>query len=116
MKCPHCKKEIGESLHDNTPGAVFVTKDTGNDHSFVWPAILGLKKYRGCVEFGPATDDHPAHNSSYDDGTSMKLNDKECDNIYGEHPCCGDAWLVKPCGDEWLWEHVDTNIMFSEND
>jgi len=112
MKCPYCKKEIPIALFDETPGAVFIIKDSYDDYNNVWPAKWGIKKYRGCVVFGRGISEC----SLSDDENFLTLSDKECYNIYLDHPKKEEAWLVRPIEDGYVWERVDDKIVFSEKE
>ena len=95
-----------KNLFDETPGAVFVIKNTGYNDICMWPAVLGIRKWRGCVYFGRARDKY---------GNCLWLTNCTCDRVYGDHPARGEAWLVKPDGKYWLWERVDDQIGFSKD-
>jgi len=112
MRCPYCEKEIPVVLFDETPGAVFVIKDSSNNYSNVWLAKWGIKKYPGCVIFGRGVKNY----SLYYDENFLTLSDKECDNIYFDHPKKGEAWLVKPTKDGYDWERIDDKIAFSDEE
>jgi len=71
-----------KTLFDETPGAVFVVRDSHIDEAQVWPAIWGIKKKKGCVIF-----------TQVQNREWMWLSDKECDETFGDHPARGEAWL-----------------------
>jgi len=113
MNCPHCKKEIRMDLYNDTPGAVFVACDT-NETCFAWPAIFGIKKYEGCIEFGRGVDTVPLHGSAiFARGGALSCDDDECMAFFGDIPHEGEAWLVKSTSKGWDWERVDDQIEFS---
>ncbi len=110
MICPNCKEEIRQGHCDDTPGAVYVSLDSGNHNPYAWPAMRGIKKYKGCVQFGRGCDD--VCMDMADDSDCMCMYPKGCDEVYYDHPKAGEAWLVKPKGQDW--ERVDDQIEFSE--
>ena len=111
MKCQNCGYEEPKVLFDETTGAVFVALFSDNDIVFVWPASRGIKKYKGCVEFGEAgREEGPFDEETYN---ALKYWKHECDEIYFDHPKAEEAWLVKPLKDGYEWERVDDQIGFS---
>jgi hypothetical protein len=112
MKCPECGFEQKNVLYDETMGAVFVSRDSGRGFPMAWPAVLGLKKYAGCVEFGLGGYDSPEGD---DANTALVLSDSECNKVFFDSPAAGEAWLVTPCDkNSYWWERVDECITLSE--
>ena len=111
MNCPNCGEEIRTDLYDDTAGAVFITWDSNNSYPFLWPASMGLKKYKGCVNFGRGVDTIPARKTG--DGKVLWFSIAMYKDIYYACPKEGEAWLVKPHKDGYEWERVDEQIGFS---
>lgn len=97
-------KKLAVSLIDHTPGAVYVTKDTGGFYNHVWPASIGVKKVEGCVAF------EPTHTGV--DHDSFAYSDKQCDQVYFDHCDSEEAWLVlpRPKGRGYWWIQVDHKL------
>jgi len=113
MKRPHCKEEIAKDLYDDTSGAVFIALDSSGVGAWVWPAIWGIRKYEGCVEFGRGFDRQP-FNDGCDESIINWMSDAECNVVYyRKKPKAGEAWLVKPLKDGYEWERVDKQIVFT---
>ena len=113
MNCPNCGEEIRTDLYDDTAGAVFASMDSDDCCVRVWPAMFGVKKYEGCVEFGQGNSDRPHSSSSADDSESISLSIKECKLFLLDCPKEDTAWFVKPHKDSYEWERVDEQIGFS---
>lgn len=111
MECPHCKKEIRVDFFDDTPGAVFICRESANDFVVVWPAIWGIKKYEGGEKFGRGIDNLPM--AAVIEGLSLVLEDDECNEVFFDCPVDVEAWLVKPIKEGYQWEQVDDQIGFS---
>ncbi len=114
MKCPKCgcESKLMESLFDETSGAVFVSRDSDDSYVRVWPAITGIKKYSGCVEFGTGLGDEPLAEGDSSDLFFAQAK-HECERVYYDFPEQETAWLVKP-GKKvgtYEWERVDEKLM-----
>ena len=111
MKCNHCGKEVKivREFYSDIPGAVIVSRDTGVEAVWFWPADWGLKKYRGCVQFGQGCNNEPeAETTQYAD--TLTLDDAQ--GTYFDCPPEETAWLVTPCKDGYWWERIDDQIEF----
>jgi hypothetical protein len=121
MKCPHCSKKFEEvfMLDNGTPGALFIVNDDSVG-VVAWPALLGLKKYRGCVEFGLGGEDHCIDDHIDSKGSCASVfgfpNEDSCENLYGWTPPDSTAWLVTPGtkAGEYIWDEVTDKIAFSD--
>ncbi len=96
------------------PGAVIVSKDSYDDDVYVIPAIFGVKTYIGCIEFGIGTDTETFEWDKPEN--SMKLNAKQCEEIYNDVPNDGTAWLVIPLEKDYVWERIDHLLKFQNED
>lgn len=116
-------KKKGNKIQSSISGAVFIHKDTKKFDRrciYVTPAIIGIKKYSGCVEFGPADSSHTSryHRKKGIKGrTIIALTPKECEKIYFDCPDKEQAWLVTPHGKAqgYLWTPVTDEIGFSRH-
>lgn len=85
---------------------VYVTRDSGNNtHIEIYPAVIGIRKYEGCVYFGWI--DNIGHRSA------MWLPLKDCKYIFGFVPRKGTAWLVETIKGRQKKTRVDTEMEFS---
>ena len=92
------------------PGAVFLACDTEHDgEPWDWPACFGIKKHRGCIEWGRGDKDE----SFESDGEwSIWLTKLECKRVYGDTINREEAWLVVPKKDYFDWYNVTDLIPF----
>ncbi len=90
---------------DHTPGAFYVTWNTGSCDPYYWPAKRGIEKCKGSVIFYPV--------SSYDHRKDIQkaMTPNICERKFCDVPTKGQAWLVKPFKDHWLWERVDDQLV-----
>ncbi len=85
-------------------GAMFICKSTGINFLRVFPALVGLTKKRGCVEFWPARKDRYRY---------WNIGQSFCKKIYYDKCPANQAWLVVPSGKDYDWYRVDHLIDFS---
>jgi hypothetical protein len=117
------KKKKIDVIKSNVSGAVFIHRDTSKYDRrcvYVTPAVIGLKKYAGCTEFGPGDTNHTSRywrKKGFKGRTIIALTPKECDKIYFDIPDKAEAWLVTPHGKAqgYLWTPVTDEIGFSRH-
>ena len=115
MLCERCEKECQEVLYDYTPGALFVSRDTGDSFVCVWPAVMGLRKYSECTLFGTG-DQGDSHDTNKYEQCSI-VSGNECKDYFGCFPEQGEAWLLVPRGEQhYFWTHVDPDLCVMPDD
>ena len=114
MECNHCHKQVTivKEYRSNKIGAMIVAADT-QGRIGVWPAMHGLKKYEGCVEFADTKSGATYLGSMFANGLAVKLTEESCLNLYFDVPEEGTAWLVTPGKDGYSWIRIDEKIEFS---
>lgn len=80
--------------------AVFITRDSLDYGVEVWPELVGIRKFYGCVEYGAAWDSTSATRYLFSKGlqTSKMVDRIECRERYGFYPRPGEAWHVSSRG------------------
>lgn len=115
MKCNHCGKEVKviKKFFSDAIGGFIVVRNSDDDKgAAMWPAIYGVKKYHGCVEFGRAIDGCSWDDA--DDEATISMFKGECEAIFYDYPKIETAWLVTPAKDGYDWERIDDQIEFSD--
>ncbi|KKN75896.1 hypothetical protein LCGC14_0376040 [marine sediment metagenome] len=74
---------------------VYVTRDTIRVGVAVYPAHIGIRKFKGCVEYGAANEAIEPTLWFGILGRAMSLSLKDCKYIYGFIPKAGEAWLIE---------------------
>ena len=69
---------------------VYVTRDSEEVAVEIWPATIGIRKFRGCIIW--------VAGSTRDLGRSKYLNKRECRKRFGFYPRAGTAWWVSGKG------------------
>lgn len=115
MKCPECGFQPVETIKSEVAGAVYISRDSGGGGVWVSPALFGLRKWEGCVEFGSGYDNDKFIDG--DDDYRLHFSSDECKALYYDYPpLAGTAWLVTPHknGVDYEWEQVDQLIEFTD--
>ena len=103
------------------PGAVFIHRDTSKFESrcvYITPGLIGIKKYDGCVEFGPANSTHTSRyhrKKGQSKNTIFALTPYMCNKIFFDVPAKEEVWLVTPKGKDYLWVNVTDKIKVSKH-
>ena len=105
------KKEIFSNKSD----AWFVSRQTNSAFIKYWPAIMGITKWEGCVEFRSALRDTYA-GSLPDCQDAGDFIEHYCKQMFGDCPEAEEAYLVYPCGTKhWTWERIDTKLELQQD-
>ena len=115
-------KKIDESklldvFSSDIPGAVLISMDSDNFEANIVPAVVGVKTYIGCIEFGRG-DNNETYDYEGRDDEAMALYPTDCEKIYFGIPQAGTAWLVVPRPDkgDYVWHRVDHMLKFQNEE
>jgi len=72
------------------PEDVYITRDSYCEYVDVWPATTGIRKFRGCVEYGNAR--YAKYRELHG---STPLTERDCWRFFGFYPEPGTAWLIE---------------------
>ncbi len=109
------KEELLSVFKSEIPGAMIISRNSYLFDCYVTPAILGIKTYIGCVEFGPG-DDHESYDQCGYVGNWFTTSQQECKAIYFDVPQDGTAWLVVPKENHYEWQRIDHLLRFQNED
>lgn len=76
---------------------VYVTRDSGSRLIDIWPRLVGIRAFPGCVVYGAAWNSQAWTTRLYTNGMVRyvkRLNAAECRERYGFYPRKGTAWWV----------------------
>jgi len=94
-----------KAIFNDTPGAMFISRDTNYTSVYTWSALRGIEKQNGCVRFMPVKKGPRRYYSDI-----LHLNPEQCKSTYYDYPEEEEAWLVTPKGKDFLWERVDEQL------
>ena len=80
------------------PIDVYVTRDSYMRCVYIYPAIVGIRKFHGCIAWGAAwckTDDRTSLSARINAKQAERLDEPQCRTRFGFYPSKGTAWLVK---------------------
>ena len=89
---------------------VYVTRDSHNSHAEVYPATVGIRKFRGCTIFGAAwSEERPTGCLSRNTGGYCEMLLRPvCEKRFGFYPKAGTAWYINQRG-----QRTKVNIEFT---
>lgn len=87
----------GKKVKIENDDRVFITRDTDNDSVEVYPAVIGIRKFHGCLQYGAACN-ITAADSSWPGGYIVYLDEEECIEKYDFFPKEEEAWYIPEQG------------------
>ena len=74
----------------------FVTRDSMANQVEIYPVEVGIRKFKGCIQYGAAWDRYNPNIHLYRGKPDRveKLSDVNCRKRFGFYPQRGEAWFV----------------------
>lgn len=89
----------------------YITRDTDADRIEIWDADYGIRKFRGCIEYGSGDEANYATSQNDNGNRCMCMSFDDCRNTFGFVPKPGEAWFID--GNKQTIERVDEDMVFS---
>ncbi|KKL77172.1 hypothetical protein LCGC14_2037580 [marine sediment metagenome] len=74
---------------------VYIARSSYSGRVDIWPAVVGIRKFRGCIEYGSAwASDHRTH-ALYKESFICSSSEQwrgGCIDRYGVYPAAGEAY------------------------